>query len=121
MRRIKSLTLLCAAVCCLAAAAPAPAAARGNLKLSGRITLEGHPTPPRFTVHLYFPKAANRPPVVTVTDGYGWFEFTNLDAGRYLLEVHQGEALVYQKAVDLDGSKSTVEIPINLKPASGGA
>ena len=120
MRRIKSLTL-CAVVCCLAAAAPAPAAARGDLKINGFITLEGHSTPPRVVVRLYFPRAANRPPVVTITNDYGWYELTNLDAGRYLLEVHQGETMVYQKAVELDGRQSYMRLNISLKPGGGGA
>lgn len=104
MRLIKPFAA-CLLVCCLLAAAPRGASARGQISLKGQISLDGHGAPPRFSVRLYFPRTANRPPIVTATNDRGEYMFTELDAGRYLLEVYQGEEMVYQKAIDLTGDQ----------------
>jgi hypothetical protein len=96
---------------CLALAGAARAR-QTSLSLSGRVVFQtaAAPSPkrpaplPRFTARLYFPKEANRPTIVTYTDPVGNFKFDRLNAGRYLLEIYQGNEMVFQKALTVDNN-----------------
>lgn len=118
--RLTKTFAVCLLVGCLLAAAPRPAAARGEITLWGHVSMDAQSQYlPRFAVRLYFPKAANRPPIATVTNGKGWFEFTNLDAGRYLLEVYQGEEMVYQEVVVVErGPRQEHNVQLRAKKGS---
>jgi hypothetical protein len=89
--------------------AGAARARQAPLSLSGRVVFEAAAvpqrrpaSPPRFTARLYFPREANRPTLVTYTDADGNFRFNRLNEGRYLLEIYQGNEMVFQKALTLD-------------------
>ena len=106
---------------CLALAGAARAR-QAPLSLSGRVVFQTtaptqrRPAPlPRFTARLYFPKEANRPTIVTYTDAAGNFKFNGLNAGRYLLEIYQGNEMVFQKALTLDKNLPQPFI-VTLKP-----
>jgi hypothetical protein len=105
---------------CLALAGAAHAGRR-RLALSGRVVLEeqrrGEPLP-RFTARLYFPKGVNRPALATYTDAGGHFNFDELDAGRYLLEIYQGSDMVFQKVLLLDENLPQ-PLVVTLRPRSG--
>lgn len=103
--------------CCLALAAPA--AGQERLALAGRVVMETPGQAPRpasrLTVRLYFPKETRRPTLVTYTDSNGNFRYNDLPAGRYLLEVYQGKAMTYQRALTLDRNLPQ-PLAITLKP-----
>lgn len=119
MTHIKSLTL-CLIICLCSTIIPCHAAPQGRLIITGRVILEGKNAPPRLTVRLYFPKRDNKPPVVTYTGSSGVFRFTDLNAGRYLLEVYQGDQMVYQKVIGLSEGQRQASIVINLKVGAAG-
>jgi hypothetical protein len=101
--------------------AGAALARQSQLSLSGRVVLEAQkqrraaPTP-RLTARLYFPKEENRPTLVTYTDAGGNFKFSDLSAGRYLLEIYQGSDMVFQKVLTIDeGLAQPVVITLKLR------
>jgi hypothetical protein len=98
----RRITLALALAAC-AALAGAAQARQPRFALSGRVVLESaaHKTP-RFTVRLYYPKELNRPTLVTYTNADGNFRFEEIDQGRYLLEVYHRDAMVFQKALNVD-------------------
>jgi hypothetical protein len=103
-------------ICAALAGLSADAGAQGQLTLSGKVSLQMKALP-RFTVRLYPSRETKRPTLVTYTDAGGNFKFTGLDAGRYLLELYQGNALVYQKVVTLNKNQpiQTLVIALNLR------
>jgi hypothetical protein len=103
-------------ICAALAGLSGRAGAQDQLTLSGRVSLQMRGALPRFTVRLYPPRTSNRPTLVTYTDSGGNFKFTALDAGRYLLEVYQGQkTLVYQKVVTLDRDHPPQPLVIALR------
>jgi hypothetical protein len=64
-------------------------------------------------------RAANRPQKITqkitTTEPDGRFEFTNLDKGRYLLEVYQGLTLLYRDVIDT-GQETHKELSFTPRP-----
>ena len=102
-------------ICAALAGLSGRASALGQLTLSGRVSLQMKGALPRFTVRLYPPSASKRPTLVTYTDAGGNFKFTALDAGRYLLELYQGNTLVYQKVIALDKNQPPQPLVITLK------
>lgn len=106
MRYRKMIFVLGLAACF--ALAGSARARQAQLSLSGRVVMEAREQgraapPPRFTARLYFPKEGNRPTLVTYTDAGGNFKFAGLNAGRYLLEIYQGNDMVFQKVITIDG------------------
>jgi hypothetical protein len=87
-----------------------------GLTLSGKVSLQTTGALPRFTVRLYPPAASKRPTLVTYTDDAGNFRFTELNAGRYLIELYQGaKTLVYQKVLTLDENQPPPPLIITLR------
>jgi hypothetical protein len=99
--RYRKLLGLCLMSCCMAGGVLSRAVPQGRMNINGHVTIESQGQPPRFTARLYYPKATGQPPLVTVTDNEGKFSFTDLDAGHYLLELHEGDALVHQQVIEL--------------------
>ncbi|MBI3803979.1 MAG: carboxypeptidase regulatory-like domain-containing protein [Nitrospirae bacterium] len=67
-----------------------------------------------LTVRLIPPKATKRPEKVTTTNDRGEFQFPNLDAGHYLLEVSQGTTLLDREVVEA-GPETNKEIRLTRK------
>jgi hypothetical protein len=112
MRHTRPLTPLLLA-CCLTAAAAVSAPARQGGSLNGVVTMQNGSAPPRLSVRLSYPKAAKKMPIVTFTDKGGRFTFSSLAAGRYLLELYQGNTLCYQQVVEVaDGRSQTINISL---------
>ncbi|MET0625925.1 MAG: hypothetical protein ABW250_23525, partial [Pyrinomonadaceae bacterium] len=109
-RKIRTALALAA---CLALAGAAHAR-QPRLTLNGRVVLESaeQKAQPRFTVRLYYPKASNRPTLVTYTNAAGDFSFADVEAGRYMLEVYHGDAMVYQKVLNIDGNSRPLVITL---------
>lgn len=103
------------AICAAVAGLSSRAAAQGQLTLSGKVSLQINGALPRFTVRLYPPRETNRPTSITYSDAGGTFKFTGLLAGRYLLELYLGKALVYQKVIMLDKNQPPQPLLIALK------
>jgi hypothetical protein len=99
--RYRKLLGLCLMIGCLAGGVLSRAVPAERVNLNGQVTLESQSRPPRFYARLYFPKETGRQPLLTVTDNEGRFSFTDLDDGRYLLELHEGDQLVYQRVITL--------------------
>ena len=105
-----TLTLLCLA----AALTPAPrASARARRQqqqqaqttsssLAGKVSVPAKSSAAKLTVKLYFPKSAQRAPLLTYTDASGAYRFDGLPAGTYLLELSSGSEMLYQSEVRVD-------------------
>lgn len=106
--RYRNLLCLCFIICCLAGGVLGHAAPQGGYTVQGRVVLEPPGRVPRFAARLYFPREARRPPLVTFTDDAGRFIFYGLPSGRYLLELYQGNALVYQSLLALPGNENVL-------------
>lgn len=103
------------AICAAVTAAPRRASTP-PITLSGRISVQGSATPPRFTVQLYPPRESNEPMMATYSDSRGNFRFANLKDGRYLLEVRTGQnTLAYQKVLVLDSRQPPAPLEITLR------
>ena len=112
MRHTRPLTLLLLA-CCLTAAAAVSASARQGGSLTGVVTMENRAAPPRLSARMSYPKTAKKMPIVTYTDKGGKFFFSSLPAGRYLLELYQGNTLCYQSVVTVaDRQSQTINITL---------
>ncbi|MDQ3906947.1 MAG: hypothetical protein M3268_01250 [Acidobacteriota bacterium] len=105
---------LCLAVFILAAGVATRAGAQSRVTLTGQITLDSRAALPRYTLRLSFPAKENRPPVVTFSDERGRYAFNGVEPRRYLLEVYQGEKLVYQKVITLSDSPPQQKCDIQL-------
>lgn len=70
----------------------------GRLKLD-KLGLQGANS--RITVRLYPPKAENRPVLIAYGDGNGYFTFTGITEGSYLIEAYSDYQMVYQKAIQI--------------------
>lgn len=110
--RYRKLLGLCLVICCMATGVLSRAVPQGRVNINGQVTMEAQGRPPRFYARLYFPKETGRPPLVTITDNEGRFSFTDLDAGRYLLELHEGDELVHQRVITLPQDQ---QVDIRLK------
>ena len=113
MRHTRPLTLLLIA-CCLTAAAAVSASARQGGSLTGVVTMDNKAAPPRLSARMSYPKTEKKMPIVTFTDKGGKFAFYSLPAGRYLLEIFQGNTLCYQKVVTVaDRQSQTINITLS--------
>jgi hypothetical protein len=118
---MKARTLLLASIlvpCLLGTSPLCLAGVQDSLTFSGRILVDGtaQNQMPRFNLKLYPPKESNKPISLATADDNGKFAFTGLAQGTYLLEIYFGQDLVYQKEVDLSGSKD-LNIDLRGKPA----
>lgn len=94
--------------------APDQARSQESLNLSGTILVTTGEA--RFTVKLYPPLNSGKPAILTTSTASGEFQFTNIPASTYLLEVVSGKRLVHQEIIKLDSSK-TITIDLR-KPAA---
>ena len=100
----RSLAFTLMLVICLAGVPPlSRATAQDALTFSGHIKVGGEGRP-QFSVKLYPPKESDKPILLTNTDDYGDFQFTDLQTSSYLLEIYLGTELVYQEIVELSSS-----------------
>lgn len=79
------------------------ASPQGSLTFSGHIKVNGTVNP-QFSLRLYPPKKSNRPIILTTTNNAGSFQFTDLQASSYLLEIYLGAKLIYQEIVELNSN-----------------
>jgi hypothetical protein len=115
MRHTRPFKLLLLA-CCLTAAAAVSTEARQAAPLTGVVTMENGLAPPRLSVRLSYPKGMKKMPIVTYTDRSGRFTIS-LQAGRYMLELYQGNTLCYQTIVTVTGRQPQT-LNIRLKPSA---
>jgi hypothetical protein len=80
--------------------------------LSGKILTTQQMAP--FTLKLYPPLKSGRAILLTTSTNSGEFQFTNVSASSYLLEVYSGKQLVHQQVVELKGDQS---VTIDLRKA----
>ena len=94
--------------------APDQAKPQEGFSLSGRILATTQIA--RFTIKLYPPLNSGKPTIITTSTDSGQFQFTNVPASTYLLEVVSGSRLVHQELIKLDSNK-TITIDLR-KPAT---
>lgn len=69
-----------------------------------------------LTVKLQYPKERGKPDLVTYPNSAGAFSFASLPADNYLLRIHSGYQLLYEKKIRVESDVFTA-IPLgNLKP-----
>ncbi len=81
-------------------------------ELSGRVyektKKEGIPS---LVIKLKYPKILKKAEKITKTEEDGKFIITELDKGKYLLEVYNATKIVYREVIELDND-STKEIEL---------
>lgn len=101
--RAPLLLLLCLAAAFVSAPRASARAARptqqSSSSLSGKVSVPARSSAAKLSVKLYFPKTAQRAPMLTYTDAFGNYRFDNLPAGTYLLELTSGAEILYQSEV----------------------
>jgi hypothetical protein len=109
MMKYGKLMCLCLLVCCMCAGTFGYAATRQRLMLNGNVTVETRGQLPQHMVaRLYFPKGINRSPLVTRVDERGSFSFEDLQAGRFMLELYDGDNLLHQQVLTLPDEQKIV-------------
>ncbi len=68
-----------------------------------------------LTMKLIPPRALSKPEIITTTNDPGEFLFTNVDRGRYLIEVYQGITILYRGVVEIS-QDTRKEIPLKGRP-----
>ncbi len=64
-----------------------------------------------LTARLYYPKSTGQPVLIRSPDGAGNLRFSDLSGGSFLLEVHIGDQLLYQRKIWLE-SDVVLAVPI---------
>jgi len=67
-----------------------------------------------LTVKLIPPRGVRKPEKIVSTDERGEFHFTNIDQGKYLIEVYQGITILYRSMVEINQS-TRKDIPLRRK------
>jgi hypothetical protein len=100
----RSLMLTLILIICLAGVPlPGHAGFQQALTFSGHIKTKSTANP-QLSIKLYPPKKTNDPVILTTSDEAGNFQFTNLLASSYLLEIYLGADLLYQEIIELNSS-----------------
>ena len=74
-----------------------------ELRLDGRVyEATNKKSIAALTVKLIPPKSVRKSEKVVSTDEKGEFHFTNIDQGKYLIEVYQGITILYRNMMEIN-------------------
>lgn len=91
--------------CLLVPLSPGGLAGQVTATLSGQVIvpLQSQAAIPLLTVRLYAPLEMKKPVLLSYLDSAGRFKFETLAVGNYLIEVYQGDKVLYQQEVAVTG------------------
>lgn len=123
MRASKTAALLLTGFCFLACPLPHAVSAQSDRQytLTGQVAINKQAqTSARIVARLYLPKEAGKPPLLTFADSNGYFEFSNVPAGVYLIEVYVNSEMIYQKSISLNAGFRGDDSLVKLALKTGG-